>query len=169
MPGIQWTGQIGLSVVRSPSCFFSFFSLSFVLKFNPWMGQEGECTKRWFRLDGPVTSRDKVVCLARGGTHVRSRCGFVSLLSLPPSFPHPLPLSLSASLFISLYFGVFPSPRLPRLFLACRMSLEGSTSSANRDRTIKPTPSKSVFGTPFSNPNTLYRPRQKDEKRLFKF
>lgn len=134
--------------------FFLFFSLSFVLKFNPRMGQEGDVQRGGFRLDGPVTSRARsavvCVCLARGGTHVRPRCGFASLPSPSPPVSRSLFFSLFLLLFLSLHLSPFWSLLFHPFssvspFLACRMSLEDPPP---RDRIAKPPPVSRCFVVP---------------------
>lgn len=116
MPGIR-SGRDGSGCpwLVHRAAFSFFFSLSFVLKFNPRMGQEGDVQRGGFRLDGPVTSRDKVgrrLCLLGSWWHTRApslRCGFVS-----PSLSSSLSLSLSVSLSSSLsVLESLSSPRLP--------------------------------------------------------
>ena len=155
------------SFTARESCFFFFSALSFVLKFNPRMGQEGDVQRGGFRLDGPVTSRDKVdrLCLLGSWWYTRApslRCGFASI-SRSLSLPLSLSLSLSPSVLPSLHPSCFGVSFIPlssvSLFLTRRTSLEDSAFSKSRDRITKLPPVSRYFVFP-SLPARIFHPHQ---------
>lgn len=131
-----------------------FFSLSFSNLILEW-GRQGDVQRGGSRLDGPVTSRDKVgrrLCLlarSDGGTHVRPWCDAasssrsLSLYISPSILFSRSPLSLPLSLVFSLYPGLFHPPSSASLFLTRTghpTRTQRSPPRENGDETAKPLP-----------------------------
>lgn len=159
--GIQWTVWIGLPIACSPSCFLFIF---LVLEFNPRMGQAGNVQRGGFRLDGPVTSRDKVGrCLRL--LVVAHTCA----LAASSFFPS---LSLPFFAFLSPFLHSLGSPSFPHLPLVSSWLAKYPTKTRvlhERGWNCQTAPDKSVFSPFLPVPHTFHRLRQNKAKAVVNY